>query len=181
MNFFAASPPPAGGAAASPAKTSLFGKAFNVIKNAAAMAIDPDNYEGDGQESEASEKDEAEDISNMTMDFRTKYDVGKSVNNQFDCIEPPSLVSFAATGAAADLELPSTEDELALEQELEMALKLDDPASGDASAPGDDKSAAGFVSHCAGQSFQTRVGPNYKANKQKAASAPALLELMSAE
>lgn len=39
----------------------------------------------------------------------------------------------------------------------------------------------GFASSGIAGTFQTRTGPNYKTNKQKAPSAPALLELMSVE
>lgn len=42
-------------------------------------------------------------------------------------------------------------------------------------------STGGFASSGVAGTFHTRVGPNYKTNKQKAPSAPALLELMSAE
>mmetsp|Transcript_2493 Transcript_2493/g.3895 ORF Transcript_2493/g.3895 Transcript_2493/m.3895 type:complete len:470 (+) Transcript_2493:230-1639(+) len=39
----------------------------------------------------------------------------------------------------------------------------------------------GYMGECPGETFQTRVGPNYNKTKKKAASAPAMLELMSAD
>jgi hypothetical protein len=80
-------------------------------------------------------------------------------------VDELNVDALAIESAASELEL-----------ELESAAADASPASTEGT-PG----SKGFVGRSTGVSFCTRVGPNYKINKQKAPSAPALMELMSAE
>lgn len=188
-------------------KPSIFGKMFSIIKNVTDMAMDLQTDEGlsDNDDNNAADEDDEPPM----LDFLTKYDVGSSIHNDLTAdavtkITDAEVNLLDLSGPTQDLLDP---DLLALDTNIGDLL-IDDLVVADSTTdpenltPVDNQEAAtdcaadiaqmgglessgaarrGFISSGIAQTFHTRVGPNYKANKQKAPSASALLELMSVE
>jgi hypothetical protein len=158
------------------AKPSFFGKMYNFVKTVAERAMDPDAIPSDDENGNDSDNDNGGDAEAYTVDFRQKFVPGNTVKVEFD-----SAQDTASAPVQNDPVDELNVDALAIESsELELELET---ASADASPPATEEApgSKGFVGRSTGVSFCTRVGPNYKVNKQKAPSAPALMELMSAE
>lgn len=159
-------------------KPTLFGKVFNFVKNVAERVMDPESIPSD-DEIDAKSDAEEEDKDSYVVDFRKKYVPGSTVNVNYELADLSETVPIPPVdgGAAEDLNMEFLcIDEPDLGNELEKEITTVDPQESVDTSP-----SRGFVGRSIGTSFCTRTGPNYKVNKQKAPSAPALMELMSAE
>lgn len=162
------------------AKPSFFGKMYNFVKTVAERVVDPDAIPSDDEaDAHKSDDEDEEDLQNVTLDFRTKYTPGQSVTVVLDDTDTPvnAVPITPVEGAIEDLNIDALNLEASeLEADFEKLSAESTPTAGTEGTDG-----KGFIARSTGTSFCTRTGPNYKANKQKAPSAPALAELVSAE
>ena len=167
-------------------KPTFFSKMYNIIKTVAERAVDPTQDDGHDGDDSADEHEE-EDSNNLVVDFRQKYPVGTTVRNILSTpndSHPSSPPDTPHVSAVDDLPLESLELSSTVVNELELALEKEATITDNVNVNPSVNKTNTEEGHCArstGESFCTRTGPNYKVNKLKAPSAPALLELMSAE
>jgi hypothetical protein len=159
-------------------KRTFFGKMVNFVKTVAERAMDPDAIPSDDENDDTKSDDGVDEQESLAVDFRQKYTPGSSVAVSLEQEDPSCNVPVIPPEVGIDdLNIDALNID-AVDIESELAKEV---ASVDIRESTDGAPTLGFVGRSAGTTFCTRVGPNYKVNKHKALSAPALMELMSAE